>query len=109
SSPEYRKYNCCRKPECSIMCSGNLQGITKKELEIWLKIMVISISTLPLKLVHFLVVIVKISLWMDSRILQLGLVSHIISSQDGSTKGKKPKPDSASTSVEKVLETEETT
>lgn len=26
-----------------------------------------------------------------------------------STKGKKPKPDSASTSVEKVLETEETT
>ncbi|CAB5215208.1 uncharacterized protein OCT59_014070 [Rhizophagus irregularis] len=76
--------------------------------------MVISISTLPLKLVHFLVVIVKISLWMDSRILQLGLVSHIISSQDGrsiiwSTKGKKPKPDSASTSVEKVLETEETT
>ncbi|GBC22991.2 hypothetical protein GLOIN_2v1782827 [Rhizophagus irregularis DAOM 181602=DAOM 197198] len=37
SSPEYRKYNCCRKPECSIMCSGNLQGITKKELEIWLK------------------------------------------------------------------------
>ncbi|CAB5217455.1 unnamed protein product [Rhizophagus irregularis] len=76
--------------------------------------MVISISTLPLKLVHFLVVIVKISLWMDSRILQLGLVSHIISSQDGGRlfggrheRQKKPKPDSASTSVEKVLETEE--
>ncbi|CAB4467108.1 unnamed protein product [Rhizophagus irregularis] len=75
--------------------------------------MVISISTLPLKLVHFLVVIVKISLWMDSRILQLGLVSHIISSQDGRSiiwrheRQKKPKPDSASTSVEKVLETEE--
>ncbi|CAG8664760.1 14777_t:CDS:2, partial [Funneliformis mosseae] len=33
SPPEYRNYNCCGKPERSVMCSGDLQGITEKELE----------------------------------------------------------------------------
>ncbi|CAG8664748.1 14776_t:CDS:2 [Funneliformis mosseae] len=71
--------------------------------------MVISISALPSKPVHFLVVI-RMSLWTDPRILQLGLAPHIISAQtEGQLfeEGKKPKPDSASTSVEKALETEE--
>ncbi|CAG8486684.1 5832_t:CDS:2, partial [Funneliformis mosseae] len=33
----YKKYDCCGKPERSVMCSGDIQGLTEEQLEIWLK------------------------------------------------------------------------
>jgi hypothetical protein len=37
SPPTYRNRDCCGKPERSVMCSGDIQGLTKEQLEIWLK------------------------------------------------------------------------
>ncbi|CAG8572015.1 2848_t:CDS:2 [Funneliformis caledonium] len=121
SPPEYRNYNCCGKPERSVMCSGDLQGITEKELETWLK----SASTIsfvhiikkiynstPLEVSSFFSRYKDVTMDGPQNIAIKISASYYFSIKRKVNylkvrEGKKPKPDSASTSVEKALETEE--
>ncbi|CAG8486087.1 12980_t:CDS:2 [Funneliformis mosseae] len=37
SPPTYSNRDCCGRPEFSVMCSGDIQGFTEKQLKIWLE------------------------------------------------------------------------
>lgn len=110
------------------MCSGDLQGITEKELETWLKsATTISFVHIVKKIhnsyghIHFSTPLEAGSFFSRYKDFTMdgpqNIAIRICASYYFCTKrkvnylevreGKKPKPDSASTSVEKALETEE--